>query len=167
MIDVNIGDQPSKDQSWFENQYKKAYVDLTQKPKKPEGIIAFGTKQYLDKVEPNYIFTKGELSVISAPSKSYKSTFKSHLASAFFNSQDESFDFITGKRNKNESLLDVDTEQGKFYSWHTFNRVKRMCKGIDISRHYLPFKLRHLSATDRVTFIDFLIKSKKIPKPSI
>jgi len=152
---------------WFEKQYKHAYINLNQKPKKPDGLIGIGTTSYLGKTQNNYIMTKGELSVISAPSKSFKSTLKSHLASVFFKGQDDNFPDFIGTRKQNESIIDIDTEQGKFYSWHTFNRTKRLSSGFDITDYYYPFKLRHLSAMQRVDFIDMLLKSERIQNPAL
>jgi len=152
---------------WFEKQYQHAYIDLNQKPKKPEGLIAIGTKNHLGKTENNWIMTKGELSVISAPSKSFKSTLKSHLAAVFFKGFDDQFPDFKGNRKQNDSVIDVDTEQGSYYSWWTFHRTKRLCHGLDISNHYFPFKLRHLLAEERVDFIDMAIKSNRVKKPAL
>ncbi len=155
------------DLEWFEKEYRKAFVDLSKKPKKPEGIISIGTNEYNGNVDKNYIFTRGELSVISAPSKSFKSTFKSHLAAAFFKGDSNEFEELKGNRKENESLVDIDTEQGSFYSWHTFNRTKRIAEGFDLTKNYFPFKLRHMTPTERVSFVDKLLLSGKIENPAL
>jgi len=152
---------------WFEKQYQHAYIDLNQRPKKPDGLFGIGQSVFNSKTNTNWVFTKGELSCISAPSKSFKSTFKSHIASTLLYGNNEAFNQWKGNRNTKETILDIDTEQGRFFAYHTFNRVKRMCKGADISSIYYPFMLRSLTPTERVDFVDAILKSTRIKNPSI
>jgi len=152
---------------WFEKQYQHAYIDLNKPPPPEDGLIAIGTYNDMGQIKSNYIMSKGELSAITAPSKTYKSTIKSHFASVFFNGIDNNFTEFKGKRKKIESLIDVDTEQGKRNAWKTFHRTKRLANYTDLQKYYYPFKLRHLSALERVNFIDMLLKSGKINKPAL
>jgi len=161
-----VSENKTKDLEWFEKEYKKAFVDLNQKPKSPEGILSIGENTYNAKTRRTHIFTKGELSVISAPSKSFKSTFKSHLAAAFFTGTSKEFNEIQGHRKRNETVIDVDTEQGAFYSWHTFNRTNRIAN-LNLQGAYFPFKLRHMMPSQRVDFIDALLLSGKIKNPAL
>jgi len=163
------GKEPQeKDYTWFNEQFEKSYIDLNKKPKRPDGVISIGKQTGFDGNEyPNYIFTKGELSVISAPSKSFKSTLKSHLASVYFTGQSEEFSEIKGHRKGNETVVDIDTEMGEWNAWNTFYRTKRLCKDADLSEMYYPFKLRHMNAEKRVEFIDILLESRKIGIPAL
>ena len=157
-----------KDYDWFNRQFKKSYINLNQKPKRPEGVISIGKETGFDGNEyANHIFTKGELSVISAPSKTFKSTFKSHLASVYFTGQSNEFQEMRGHRKDNETIVDIDTEMGEYNAWNTFYRTKRLCNDADLSECYYPFKLRHMNAEKRVEFIDMLLESRKIHKPAI
>ena len=155
------------EKEWFLKEYQKSIIDLNQKPLKPDGIIGIGKSVYQGATYHNWIMSKGELSVISAPSKSFKSTLKSHLASTYFKGYSNEFKEWKGNQQNNETLIDVDTEQGKYYAWHTFNRTKQLCTGINLNKIYYPFKLRHLNPTERVNFIDELIKSNKVGKPAL
>ena len=172
MIELLTNDEgklpQEKDYDWFKQQFKKSYIDLSQKPKRPEGIISIGKETGFDGHEhPNHIFTKGGFSVISAPSKTFKSTFKSHLASVYYTGQSNEFQDMRGHRVNNETIVDVDTEQEEFYAWSTFYRTKRLCENADLSDFYFPFKLRHLSSEQRVEFIDMALESRKLKAPAL
>lgn len=163
--DINqIANTPVYDDNWFLEQERKAFINLNAKPKKPDGLISIGYTQRGTQNDHNYIFTRGELSCISAPSKSFKSTFKSHLQGVFFRGTSEQFPDMNGHRKENDCIIDVDTEQGEYFAWHTFNRTKRLAEK-DISKYYFPYKLRHLTPSQRVMFIDMLLQ--KVDNPAI
>ena len=157
-----------ENKEWFSEQYKKCLVDLNKTPEKPKPVISIGKHLYKGIYYHNPIMTAGEMSAISAPSKSYKTYIKSHFASAFLmNDCDFFLDDIRGHREDNDCLIDLDTEQGKFWSWNTFNRTKKLSKDIN-SDFYYPFRLRHLNPLDRCRFIDELLKSNIIKsKPKL
>ena len=157
-----------KDYQWFSEQFEKSYIDLKQKPKRPDGIISIGKETGFDGNEyPKHIFTKGGFSVISAPSKTFKSTFKSQLASVYYTGQSDEFSEMRGHRKNNETVVDIDTEQEEYYAWNTFHRTKRLCGNADLSNFYFPFKLRHLSSEERIEFIDMALESKKLKVPAL
>lgn len=154
-------EQASK-KSEFEKLYNSCFIDLNKKPKRPDPVITIGSKLWNGKSYPNEVMTIGEMSAISAPSKSYKTYLKSHFASAFLkNSFCNHISSIKGHRQDNWGCIDIDTEQGEFYAWNAFNRAKQLT-GINEIPFYYPFKLRHLDPTQRVYFIDQLIKSGKL-----
>ena len=62
-------------------------------------------------------------------------------------------------------MVDIDTEQGEFYAWHTFNRTKTLTD-YQVENFYHPFKLRHMTPTQRVDFIDYLLRNR-IDKPAL
>jgi hypothetical protein len=154
-----VGKNEQDKKQWFDQEFEKSFIDLKKPPRKPDGVISIGYDTWNGKLKPNYIFTKGELSCISAPSKSFKSTFKSHLASAYFTGHSDQFTDLKGHREAEETLIDIDTEQGEYYAWHTFNRTQKI-SGMEISDYYYPFKLRHMTPTERVDFIDILLRHK-------
>ena len=163
MIDLinNNDDGSYYEADWFEKEYSKSFIDLNEEPEKPKPIISIGEYTQNGKAYSNPVFTAGEFSCISAPSKSYKSFFKSHLAGAFLKGSIDSFDNLKGSRSEDEVCIDIDTEQGKYYSWRTFKRVLNISEA-NLSEHYYPFKLRHLTPSERVKFIDELLRSRKI-----
>lgn len=158
MIDLEFKESESE-QEWFIKEFKNSLVDLTKRPERPETVISIGTYNWNGKIYDNPVMTAGEMSAISAPSKSYKTYFVTHLASAFIKSSNcEYLNMIKGHRQQNDALICNDTEQGKYNAWWTFYRVKQM-SGLDDIPFFYPFKLRHLSPKKRVTFIDNIIKS--------
>lgn len=149
------------DRTWFDLEYSECLVDLTKKEPRPETIISIGTHNYKDKNYPTPVMTAGEFSVISAPSKSKKSFFKSQLCASYIGGNSHRFfKEIKGHRNKDYGIIDCDTEQSKFYAQRTFKRVEKIVGGA--YKNYYPFKMRHLTPEQRVAFIDYLLKSKKV-----
>ena len=162
------GKEPQeKDYSWFNEQFEKSYIDLSKKPKQPEGVISIGKQTSIIGDEyPNYIMSKGEISVIKAASKKYKSTFKSHLAAVYFTGQSDEFSEIRGHRKDNESIIDIDTEQGAYYAWNTFYRTKKLCNYASLDG-YFPFKIKQMPTQKRVEFLEMLLESRKVQKPAL
>jgi len=161
MINPNFdSEEKEKDFSWFEEEYEKSFIDLTKEPERPKPIISIGKYEDRGKTYDNPIFTEGEFSCISAPSKTYKSFFKSHLAAIYNSGSSKYFNQIKGYKTNEFACVDIDTEQGKFHAWKTFNRVVRMADN-KVTGYY-PFKLRHQTPEQRVDFVDALLASDKI-----
>jgi len=161
MIDTNFNEGSNeRDLDWFEEEYKKSFIDLNEEPERPKPIISIGKYEDKGKFYDNPVFTAGEFSCISAPSKTYKSFFKSHLAAIFNSGKSEHFKDIKGSKNEGDVCIDIDTEQGKYYAWRTFKRVADMSG--NKTQGYYPFKLRHLTPEERVDFIDAMLDSNKI-----
>lgn len=167
MIDVNEikeGKEPIETKEWFANEFENSLVDLSKQPERPKPVISIGENIVGSKSYPNGIMTQGEMSAISAPSKSFKTYLKSHFAASFIKSHVDSYlTDIRGHREENECLIDLDTEQGKYWSWNTFNRTKLLA-GMDVTNIYYPFKTRHLNPLDRVKFVDKLVTTNLIKK---
>lgn len=171
MIDVNEikeGKEGLETKEWFQEAYEKSIVDLSKKPLKPKPVITIGERKSGTQTFRNEVMTKGEISLISAPSKSFKTYLKSHFASAYLkNHYDEQLSDIRGHREENECLVDIDTEQGEFWGWNTFNRTK-ILSGIDVKDIYFPFRLRNLDCENRLKFIEKLLYSGNLKKkPSL
>ncbi len=150
----------------FEMQFLKTKVDLKQDAARPETLISIGTHTYKGKQYPNDVMTAGEFSVISAPSKTRKSFFKSALEACYIGGNAKYyFSNIKSHRNENFDIISIDTEQSEYYAQRTFRRVPKMT-GIDYT-NYHPFRLRGLAPTERMAFIDRLLSSGKIKNPKL
>lgn len=171
MIDLNElkeGKDGLEIKEWFATEFENSLVDLNKIPERPKPVVSIGEIRIGSKSYPNGIMTQGEMSAISAPSKSYKTYLKSHLAASFLRSHyDDYLNDIRGHRENDECLIDLDTEQGKYWSWNTFNRTKILTGKLQQNSYY-PFKLRHLNPLDRVKFIDKVVNSNLIKgKPKL
>jgi len=155
--DVNVS---KYDKDWYNNQYVECFVDLDKPVPRPETIISIGTYEYKGKIYPNPVMTASEFSVISAPSKSKKSFLKSQIAATYIggNSADH-FDNMKGHRDKDNFIIDCDTEQGKYHAQNTFKRVNKIVG--NSYKNYIPLKMRHLNAEARVAFMDNLLEDPK------
>ncbi len=142
----------------FENLYKDAFVDLDKEPIKPNPIVYIGIDFKGKRVEA---LTKGEYSLIVGASKSKKTFFKSLIVGAYIGGKTVDYTtIIESNRTSNKTIIDIDTEQGKYYAHRTFNRTRRLVGGK--YDNYFPFGLRKLSPEDRLKFIeDVLLKHGK------
>lgn len=138
----------------FHSIYNDAFVDLDVEMAKPEPLISIGTN---NKGYDINVLTAGEMSAIVAPSKSMKSFFKSALIARFIGGGSEDlFPSIKGHRADEFGVIDIDTEQGKFYTQKTFRRVHRMNN--NVYRNYKGFAMRKYTAEERVLFTEELLK---------
>jgi len=155
--DLNVS---KYDKDWYNNQYVECFVDLDKPVPRPETIISIGTHEYKGNSYPTPVMTAGEFSVISAPSKSKKSFLKSQIAASYIGGKSNvHFENIKGHRNKENVIIDCDTEQGKFHAQNTFKRVEKIAG--NSYKNYIPLKMRHLNAEARVAFIDNLLEDEK------
>ncbi|GIM61369.1 hypothetical protein CAPN008_14190 [Capnocytophaga canis] len=142
---------------WFDAQYSEAFVDVSKAVERPETIISIGRHLSKGVWRDTEVMTAGEFSVISAPSKSKKSFFKSQLCASYIGGNaNEYFREIKGHRKGDAVIIDCDTEQSEFYSHRTFKRIEKIT-GFSY-QGYLPFKMRHMETEQRVAFIDQLIE---------
>lgn len=147
------------DQDWFNKEYVECFVNLDEPIERPETVLSIGEYHYKNETYPTPVMTAGEFSVISAPSKSKKSFLKSQFVAAYIGGKATNhFESIKGHRNEDYFIIDCDTEQSKFYAANTFKRVTKI--NGQAYKNYLPFKMRHLTAEQRVAFIDNLLNSK-------
>ena len=145
---------------WFASQYDRCFVDTKISVEKPETIISIGKHQYKGNWYDTPVMTAGEFSVISAPSKSKKTFFKSQLCASYIGGNANNFfRNIKGHRKEDEIIIDCDTEQSKYYAHRTFSRIEKIV-GAPYSG-YLPFKMRHLNPEERIAFIDKIIDRHK------
>ncbi|WP_456867562.1 hypothetical protein [Galbibacter sp. BG1] len=129
------------------------FVDLDQPPKSPEVVVFFGVDERGRKVKT---MTRGEYSCLVAPSKSKKSFNKSLIAGAYIGGKTEEYtDLIVSNRKDDRYIIDIDTEQGEFYSYLTFNRVRRLTGGN--YKQYRPYWTRKKSIAERIELIRWVL----------
>ena len=138
---------------------KECSIDLSEELMPPEILLSIGTHEYKGNMYPTPVMTAGEFSAIVAQSKSKKSFLKSaFLGSYIGNNANLLFPNIKSHRDKNYTILDFDTEQGKYYTQRSFRRVLEICgANYDFYRGYAT---RHLSSQHRLQLIDMCLKNQ-------
>ena len=125
----------------------------------PEILLSIGQHEYKGNYYPTPIMTAGEFSAIIATSKSKKTFLKSaFLASYIGGSSSVLFPNIKSHRDNEYTILDFDTEQGKYYTQRTFRRVIEMV-GANY-QNYKGYATRHLSSNERLLLIDHCLKNQ-------
>lgn len=139
--------------------YEECFVDINQDIAQPPLALSFGEKEYHTKEGvkryPIPLATYGNFSFVQAPPKSMKTYFMSLLSSGYANNFCEYTGDIKSYRG-DRKLIHFDTEQGLWHSQRVFKRVLDMNEGLDID-FYKTFALRSLSASQRVSFIDYIL----------
>jgi len=136
-----------------------SYVDLSEDLKPPELLLSIGTHDYKGVQYPTAVQTAGEFSAIVAVSKAKKSFLKSAFVGCYIGG-DANFLFpnIRTHRTEDFTILDFDTEQGKYYAQRTFRRVPEISK-----RKYDNYKCyatRQLTSRQRLLLIDHCLKNQ-------
>jgi hypothetical protein len=162
-LEKNISEIPVVDFSTFEAD---CYIDLSEEMPHPETLLSIGQHEYKGKFFPTSIMTAGEFSAIVATSKSKKTFLKSAFLGCYIGGASESlFPNIKTHREEDFTVLDFDTEQGKYYTQRTFRRVQEITGAV--YDHYKGYATRHLSSKDRMLLIDYCLanQSKLYKKP--
>lgn len=138
----------------------ECYVDLSEEITPPETLLSIGEHTYMGKTYPTSICTAGESSAIIAESKKKKSYIKSALIACFIGGNtNQYFPNIKSHRTEDFTILDFDTEQGKYYAQRTFRRV-----GYMVGNNYPYYKCyitRHLTSIQRLKLIDYCLENQK------
>jgi hypothetical protein len=143
----------------FEKIEQSCFVDLSEEMQHPETLLSIGQHEYKGNFYPTPIMTAGEFSAIIATSKSKKTFLKSaFLASYIGGKSSVLFPNIQSHRDKEYTILDFDTEQGKYYTQRTFRRVIEMVG--DNYDSYKGYATRHLSSNERLLLIDYCLKNQ-------
>ena len=144
----------------FSSLYNDCLIDLSEEMPRPEIILSIGNYNYKGEYYPNPIMTAGEFSAIIAQSKAKKSFLKSAFLGAYIGGNaNVLFPNIKSHRGEeNYTVLDFDTEQGKYYTQRTFRRVQEMAGGI--YENYKGFATRHLSSDNRLRLIDYVLSNQ-------
>jgi hypothetical protein len=134
-------------------------VDLSIEMPHPEILLSIGTHEYKNYFYDTPIMTAGEFSAIVAQSKAKKTFLKSAFLGCYIGgSSNLLFPNIKTHRDKEYSILDFDTEQGKYYTQRAFRRVLEISKS-DYT-HYHGYATRHLSSSERLGLIDYCLKNQ-------
>lgn len=145
------------DDLWFAREYERAYIPLDKPLPPPETLISIGEHQFKGNCYPTTVMTAGSFSVIAAPSKSKKTLFKTQLCATYIGGNASyRFPNIHSHRREDYYILDFDTEQSEYYAQRTFKSVADIVG--TIYPQYLTFKICHLSAEERVAFIEKLLE---------
>jgi hypothetical protein len=135
-------------------------IDLSEELLAPEILISIGEHEYKDKMYPTAAMTSGEFSAIVAVSKAKKSFLKSAFLGSYIGGDANIlFGNIKSHRKEDFTILDFDTEQGKYYAQRTFRRVQEIS-----NRHYPNYHCyatRHLTSLQRLLLIDYCLANQK------
>lgn len=143
----------------FDKIEQSCFVDLSEEMPHPEILLSIGQHEYKGNYYPTPIMTAGEFSAIIATSKSKKTFLKSaFLASYIGGSSSVLFPNIKSHMDNEYTILDFDTEQGKYYTQRTFRRVIEMV-GANY-QNYKGYATRHLSSNERLLLIDHCLKNQ-------
>jgi hypothetical protein len=145
----------------FQKIFNDCLVDLDIVYDTPPTAISIGEYEFEGKFYDNHVYTFGEFSATVAPSKTKKSFFKSALISCFIggNSKEYFPNIKTHRKSDEDIIIDIDTEQGKFYAQRVFRRVQIMT-GMQYP-NYFPFAMRSKTPEERVNFVDALLQDPK------
>ena len=146
----------------YKDAHDKALIDLSEEIMLPPTALSIGRHDYKGESYANSTFTYGEFSAIVAASKSKKTFFKSALIASYIGgSASTYFPNIETKRNANEEvyIVDIDTEQGAYYSQRAMRRVIDMVGSP--YENYLPFGVEDLEPEEIIAFIDGLFADER------
>lgn len=140
----------------YKKMFEECFIDLDVVIERPPCALSIGNYEYNGKLYDIDAHTYGEMSATVAPSKTKKSFYKSALIASYIGGKaSEYFPNMKSQRTEEFYIVDVDTEQGKFYAQTVFRRVQLMT-GIKYIK-YLPFAMRSKTPDERVMFIDALL----------
>ena len=143
----------------FDKLEKSCFVDLSEEMPHPEILLSIGQHEYKGNYYPTPIMTAGEFSAIIATSKSKKTFLKSAFLGSYIGGQSSIlFPNIKSHRDNEYTILDFDTEQGKYYTQRTFRRVIEMV-GANY-QNYKGYATRHLSSNERLLLIDHCLNNQ-------
>ena len=152
----NISSASEIDFSKLENE---CYIDLAEEIMHPEILLSIGRHEYKGNYYDTPVMTSGEFSAIVATSKSKKTFLKSAFLASYIGGQSSVlFPNIKSHRDQDYTILDYDTEQGKYYTQRTFRRVLEMV-GANYD-NYKGFATRHLTSNERLLLIDHCLKNQ-------
>ena len=159
-LDINDFKNPEEEIIDFSKIENECVLDLDTQMIPPEILLSIGEHEYKGNYYPTPIMTAGEFSAIVATSKSKKTFLKSAFLGCYIgNKSSELFPNIRTHRDKNYTILDFDTEQGRYYTQRTFRRV------LEISNarydNYKGYATRHLTSRQRLLLIDYCLKNQK------
>lgn len=159
-IDINkIPEELGIDDSHLAELLNDCYVDLSEKILEPEILISIGQHEFEGEYYPTPVCTAGEFSAITGVSKVKKSFLKSAILGCYIGGDSNIlFPNIKSHRKEDFTVLDFDTEQGKYYAQKTFRRVLKMVKAN--YPHYFCYGTRKKTAKERLLMIDYCLRNQ-------
>ena len=136
-------------------------VDLSEQLAHPEILLSIGKHEYKGNWYPTPLMTSGEFSAIIATSKAKKTFLKSAFLGCYIRNNNDNgnlFPNIISHRDQDYTVLDFDTEQGKYYTQRTFRRVQEI-SGFRYD-NYIGYATRHLTSNQRLGLIDWCLKNQ-------
>lgn len=162
MADIDFNELGSTNNDTFDYKSiaESCYVDLSIEMPRPEILLSIGQHQYKGFYYPTPIMTAGEFSAIVAVSKAKKSFLKAALLGSYIGCQANiHFPNIKSHRDKEWTILDFDTEQGKYYTQRSFRRVPEIANASYPNYH--GYATRHLTSPQRLGLIDYCLKNQE------
>ena len=140
----------------FKQIARDSYIDTTEELEYPPVAVSVGEAMLGQNRYPIPFGTFGNFSCIVGASKSKKTFLKSLLVASFIGGRSNEYapNFKT-HREKDLFVLDFDTEQGKWHSQNTFQRIGKIT-GQEYE-FYKPFYLRKYNYKERLQFIEWCI----------
>jgi hypothetical protein len=144
----------------YKKMFEDCFVNLDIIIERPPAALYIGTYDYNGKEYDLPAHTYGEFSATVAPSKTKKTFYKSALIASYIGGNSNNyFPNMKSARDKEFYIVDIDTEQGKYYAQHAFRRVQLMTG--NKYANYLPFAMRSKTPEERVMFVDALLEDSK------
>jgi hypothetical protein len=144
----------------YKKMFEDCFVNLDIIIERPPAALYIGTYDYNGKEYDLPAHTYGEFSATVAPSKTKKTFYKSALIASYIGCNSNNyFPNMKSARDKEFYIVDIDTEQGKYYAQHAFRRVQLMTG--NKYANYLPFAMRSKTPEERVMFVDALLEDSK------
>jgi len=156
---IEIESTVQENETDYSKLLQDCYVDLSEEMPRPEILLSIGRHEYKGNYYDTPIMTAGEFSAIIAQSKAKKSFLKAGFLGCYIGGNANIlFPNIKTHRNTDFSILDFDTEQGKYYTQRSFRRVKEISGGN--YEFYYGYATRHISSKDRLLMIDYCLKNQ-------
>lgn len=144
----------------YQKVFNECLIDVSKPVPPPPLAMSIGTHWAAGDNRPNNTFTYGEMSAIVAPQKHKKTFFKTAMIASYIGGKSTNyFPSVRSCRSSESYIIDVDTEQGPFYSYLSAKRVSKMT-----GQHYpnyLPFGTKKISGDNRVKLIDSIVNDPK------
>jgi len=146
----------------FEDLHKKALIDLFGKPQKPPIAISIGYDDVSYNGEFNHLIfgTFGNISMIKGEEKARKSWLKSLILGCVIGGNGNLYsEDIKGHQMADKYVIDIDTEQDKYYNWLSANRIPKMVGTPEspiVTENYISVNLREHSAKIRREYLKWL-----------
>lgn len=146
----------------FKEIHLKAQIDLKGKPQRPPLAISIGYDDiaYNGEFNPLIFGTFGNISMIKGEEKARKSWLKSLILACTMEGNSNLYSSEIKAHNlKDKYIIDIDTEQDKYYNWLSANRIPKMVgspKNIVVPDNYISINLREHSAQVRREYLKWL-----------